>query len=111
LITFRIKNIPSERKELKHYVFSTLSFTDHFYDCIDLPEARVPKDLQEFAHKTLLSLGLLFHPANELITHLILDIEVCEVFQDIKQLGTEIILPHLQPTGGNLKPHHEHSYR
>jgi hypothetical protein len=93
----RIRNVPGERKELKNYLYSTLGYTDNFYEVIDVPEKQIPKDLQQFCYKTLLNLNILFHPANEVITHLTMDIEVTQTFPDIRKYNAmNIIAPHLQ---------------
>jgi hypothetical protein len=93
---------------------------DYYYEISDIPENKVPKDLYEFAYRVLLSLNLLFHPANEIITNMTFDIEVCESFSDIRKLGTEIIPPHLFYLAKGISSRqqaeaaqaaHEYSYR
>ena len=108
----RIINVPSERKELKSYLYSILNYPNNYVEISDLPDSKIPSQLHKYAFNTILNLNLLFHPANEIITHLTMDIEVCQTFPDIRKQQSDVIPPHLL-TGntGNLKQSPEYSYR
>jgi hypothetical protein len=81
-------------KELIHYIYPILPFTNDFYNIEKVPMKNIPKSLQIQSRLWVHHLNILFHSENEVISEMTLDIEAHLIVYDFKNIPDPILPPH-----------------